>query len=247
MSLCTFPRLAPIPSIALLFGLFGAVAGCGNATISVPPSTDAAVTDVPPAQTDVPVVADLGPGCRLSDGSFCAMAASCPSPDGCNTCSCGPNGVVACTARACVDAGPPVDATCAIECAAPPPGCHYEGPSSCSPPTCPRLVCGDAGAPIVCLGHGVGSFPTFDRSCHTDTDCFVAMHQTDCCGSIVAMGLSASQRVAFEAAETLCDRMYPSCACDPRPPFADDGRSGSAATIAVRCDAGVCGSFVAAF
>ena len=247
MSPRTFPRLAPISAFAWLFGLFGAVAACGGATVSLPPSTDAAVADVPRAPTDVPVVADHGPGCRLSDGSFCAVGASCPSPDGCNACSCGPNGVVACTARACVDAGPPVDATCATECAAPPPGCHYEGPSSCSPPTCPRLVCGDAGAPIVCLAHGVGSFPTFDRSCHNDIDCFVAMHQTDCCGSIVAMGLSASQRVAFDAAERVCEGMYPPCMCAPHPPLADDGRYGTVETVAARCGAGVCTSFVAPF
>ena len=239
------PRMLPtlpLAPLALLFALFG----CGGTAVSVPPSTDSGVADVPDAPTDVPVVADLGAGCRLSDGTFCALGASCPSPDRCNTCSCGPNGSVQCTLRACVDAGPPVDATCSVECAAPPPGCHYEGPVSCTPPSCPRLVCADAGAPIAC-GGSVGTFPTFDRSCNAPSDCFVATHQTDCCGNSRAMGLNASQRTAFEAAEAICAPMYPACGCPARPPVADDGSVGNFSTmIAVDCRAGLCTSYVPA-
>jgi hypothetical protein len=241
------PRSLPLPltTFPLLFTLLGAALGCGGTAVSVP-STDSGVVDVPDAPTDVPVVADLGAGCRLSDGTFCAAGASCPSPDRCNTCSCGPNGSVQCTLRACVDAGPPVDAVCAVECAAPPPGCHYEGPVSCTPPSCPRLVCADAGAPIVC-GGSVGSFPTFDRSCNVASDCFVATHQTDCCGNSRAMGLNVSQRAAFQSAEAICAPMYPACGCPARPPVADDGNVGTFSTmIAVDCRSGLCTSYVPA-
>ncbi|MBI5516010.1 MAG: hypothetical protein HY909_19665 [Deltaproteobacteria bacterium] len=34
---------------------------------------------------------------------------------------------------------------CAISCAPPPPGCRYEGPVTCMPPSCGRLVCADGG------------------------------------------------------------------------------------------------------
>jgi hypothetical protein len=39
------------------------------------------------------------------------------------------------------DAGP--DALCQVSCAAPPPGCHYDGSPTCDPPACPPLVCSD--------------------------------------------------------------------------------------------------------
>ncbi|MBK6533738.1 MAG: hypothetical protein IPF99_30375 [Deltaproteobacteria bacterium] len=197
------PLPLPLSTFALLLTLLGAAFGCGGTAVSVP-STDSGVADVPDAPTDVPVVADLGAGCRLSDGSFCAVGASCPSPDRCNTCSCGPDGSVQCTLRACVDAG----------------------------------------APIVC-GGSVGSFPTFDRSCNAASDCFVARHQTDCCGNSRAMGLNVSQRAAFEAAEAICAPMYPACGCPARPPVADDGNVGNFSTmIAVDCRAGLCTSYV---
>lgn len=61
--------------------------------------------------------ADGGPGgrdvagdsltfCTLSGGGTCAVGASCPAGDGCNSCSCSADGRLACTERACApDAG----------------------------------------------------------------------------------------------------------------------------------------------
>jgi hypothetical protein len=45
-------------------------------------------------------------GCSSKCGNGHAAGESFPSADGCNTCSCGADGTVACTTRACVDAGP---------------------------------------------------------------------------------------------------------------------------------------------
>jgi hypothetical protein len=64
------------------------------------------------------------PGCRLPDGSICPPGASCPAGDGCNSCRCDPSGALACTERACVDAGP----------MPPPRGCR--GPSDCPSGMC---------------------------------------------------------------------------------------------------------------
>lgn len=150
---------------------------------------------------------------------------------------------------------PGTDVTCQVECAAPPPGCHYEGSASCNPPRCPPLMCpSDAGpdvvdatpdAAIVCSGGAATSFPTFDRSCRGDADCFVAQHQTDCCGNSRAMGLAVSQRDAFAAAERVCSAMFPGCGCPARPPVADDGMTAvSPATIVAACRSGLCTSFV---
>lgn len=65
-----------------------AAIGCGS-TVVVPPAVDGGVV------------------CRFPDGGECRPGQSCPSPDGCNTCACSADGTLACTARACVDAGPP--------------------------------------------------------------------------------------------------------------------------------------------
>jgi len=48
---------------------------------------------------------DAGAPCALGDGRFCPQGQRCPAPDGCNTCTCGPQGL-ACTEIACLDAGP---------------------------------------------------------------------------------------------------------------------------------------------
>lgn len=191
---------------------------------------------------------DAGPGCQLSDGRICPVGMSCPAGDGCNTCTCQTNGRAVCTLRACrVDAGAtdvPRD-TCIPECPAPPPGCHYEGPISCSPPSCGRLVCADAGTEIRCGAGGGGSFPTFDRSCRASSDCYVAIHQTDCCGNSRAMGINASQRDAFERAEMICQPMYPRCGCPARPPVTDDGMTATfSSMIPVECRSGICTTFV---
>lgn len=66
-----------------------AAGGCGSTVVAPPPPVDGGVV------------------CRFPDGTECRPGQSCPSPDGCNTCGCSGDGVLACTARACVDGGPP--------------------------------------------------------------------------------------------------------------------------------------------
>lgn len=50
------------------------------------------------------------------DGSTYAMGASFPSSDGCNSCSCGENGEVACTLRACAPTLPVTQCAQASDC-----------------------------------------------------------------------------------------------------------------------------------
>jgi hypothetical protein len=101
-------------------GLCLALSGCG-ASVSLS-STDGGadsgadagdVTDAPilvdrPPSMDVPIRPDSGPppACVLPGGGLCPVGASCPAGDGCNTCTCGPGGLLGCTARFCpMDAG----------------------------------------------------------------------------------------------------------------------------------------------
>lgn len=45
------------------------------------------------------------PACVLPGGGMCPVGMTCPAGDGCNTCTCGAGGTLACTERGCVDGG----------------------------------------------------------------------------------------------------------------------------------------------
>jgi hypothetical protein len=102
-----------------------------------------------------------------------------------------------------------------------------------------------ADAAISCSGGGAASFPVFSSACNTAADCVVAVHQTDCCGNQRGLGLNASQRAAFDAAEAVCRPMYPRCGCPTRGILCDDERwTFGADMIGVDCRAGRCTTFV---
>jgi len=89
------------------------------------------------------------------------------------------------------------------------------------------------------------AFPTFDKSCSSDSDCVVVEHQINCCGTFAAWGISAADKTAFDDAEATCERSYPGCGCAATPTKADDGKTSVAAgDIGVGCTAGVCLSFI---
>jgi hypothetical protein len=116
-------------------------------------------------------------------------------------------------------------------------GCRYE-PDPTSPCSCGMLVC-DGG---VCCGTTceTPAFPDFERACETDSGCFVALHQSDCCGTFVALGLATGERERFTGAEASCESMYPGCGCAARPTSADDGTSCLDASPSVACVDGFC-------
>lgn len=114
-------------------GLALALSACGGSVVTPIPLGDAS-PDRPDVQSP----------CALGNGQVCPRGSSCPSPDGCNTCFCDANGLLACTARACVDAGPP--------------GCTLPNGSRCAVgQTCPAgdgcnvCACGEGGI-LACTG-----------------------------------------------------------------------------------------------
>jgi len=233
-----------LPSLLLV-----SLAACGPSTSTQTPA-DAAVeaaTDGPPAdRCNSADLAPLPPGCRVINPDPCTGRGTVVCPDG---------GVDVPAADAADAAADVAMDLCMIECPAPPPGCRYQGPVTCSPRSCGTLVCPDAGAdagadatgdvPISCSGSGGSSFPTFSSACGAADDCVVAVHQTDCCGNQRGLGIAASQRAAFEAAEAVCRPMYPRCGCPTRGILCDDERwTFSADTVGVACRAGRCTTFV---
>lgn len=133
----------PLCSFALV-----AVLGCGSTVIVAPSGADSGTTPADTGSTpidagappvdrvtpvlDVPPIVDVSRDCILANGVRCPAGQACS--DGCNTCYCpADGGPVACTARACIDAGPPggcrsrADCGSDQECNFSEPGCGMTG------------------------------------------------------------------------------------------------------------------------
>jgi hypothetical protein len=80
----------------------------------------------------------------------------------------------------------------------------------------------------------------FEKGCTTPDACAFGMHQTDCCGSLAAIGFNHNQTAAFQAAEMAWDATCPACGCAPRVPLAEDGKMCMMASMTVTCDNGRC-------
>jgi len=107
---------------------------------------------------------------------------------------------------------------------------------------------GDVDAPpgsvdLVCESHGT-TFPALDKACTVATDCFIAQHMIDCCGTFDAIGFNVASQAAFGSAETQCAMAYPGCGCASRPTMAEDGRTTVDGTISVRCESQQCRTYV---
>lgn len=85
---------------------------------------------------------------------------------------------------------------------------------------------------------------SFDKTCTTEKDCFVAFHQINCCGTFVAVGLSTAVQTSFESAESLCQESYPLCGCASMPTVAEDDNTGPHEKILARCANDQCESYV---
>jgi hypothetical protein len=99
--------------------------------------------------------------------------------------------------------------------------------------------------PVACYPQNPPLFPSFDKTCQARSDCEIAMHRIDCCGSEAAIGISNSVRMSFDTAEATCRGQYPPCRCAARPPVAEDGNSATDPTrIDIACTRNQCTTFV---
>jgi len=100
----------------------------------------------------------------------------------------------------------------------------------------------DAGGDVAvqCTGDSP-MFPAFDKACTEPGECAIGLHQVDCCGNRVAVGLAATAKAAFDAAEAVCEEQYPKCGCPQGPVVAEDGSQAfDPADVAVTCVFGAC-------
>ena len=110
-------------------------------------------------------------------------------------------------------------------------------------------VARDAGvdaATNACTATGAcaGPFPPFDDRCVRIDDCVLVQHTVSCCGSRIAIGIRASQKTAFDAAEatwraTNCQEV---CDCKAAPLCDDVGHACGPTGARAECSAGRCRS-----
>lgn len=85
-----------------------------------------------------------------------------------------------------------------------------------------------------------------DRSCTSASDCFAAVHQTNCCGQREFIGIRTSAQSQYQDLEPRCEATYPACGCAEGQPTTDDGsKIQFSATPSVTCLQGVCTTFAA--
>jgi len=76
---------------------------------------------------------------------------------------------------------------------------------------------------------------SLDGSCSVDEDCRILVHQFNCCGDTVAIGVNLAQSESAAADEVICRDTYPHCGCPTHQTTTDSGESvafGSEANVA---------------
>jgi hypothetical protein len=169
----------------------------------------------------------------------CGAGEYCCNPS-CSVCA--PAGG-ACDAKLCLPPGEPCgNTTCGAGEYCCNPSCSVCAPAGGA---CDAKLCLPPGD-VQCTGDTSNSkFPSFDNSCTSPAACVIKFHQINCCGTRIALGISASASAAFDQAEAACEAMYPGCGCAALPTKAEDGKAvEDTSMIKVDCKAGTCQTFV---
>ena len=118
------------------------------------------------------------------------------------------------------------------------PGCHGDRAAACNNTNdaAPTSGC-DV---VMCSGSNI-SFPTFDKTCTSPADCAIGIHQTNCCGATLAIGMTKAEQARFAADEKICIDQYPLCGCPAIPTITEDGQSADPGKmIVVECQSNRC-------
>lgn len=108
---------------------------------------------------------------------------------------------------------------------------------------------GTAGGDTGGTGGGTGGCASLDapaKACSTDADCVTVLHQLNCCGTHVALGISKSAAAAYQTLEATCSADFPQCGCATEATKAEDGKTAAdfSASIPVACNAGKCETYI---
>ncbi|HEY3817686.1 MAG TPA: hypothetical protein VGL81_10965 [Polyangiaceae bacterium] len=87
----------------------------------------------------------------------------------------------------------------------------------------PDVSAGDAGY-LACMSAS-GQVDDSLETCQADTDCTLREEQTDCCGSILYVGINTASAAAFGACESAWVAHFPGCGCAPGASKTEDGKT----------------------
>lgn len=62
------------------------------------------------------------------------------------------------------------------------------------------------------------------KACKSDADCVIKQEQTDCCGTILYVGIASPSASAFDACEAAWLAHFPACGCDSGQTKTEDGK-----------------------
>jgi hypothetical protein len=81
---------------------------------------------------------------------------------------------------------------------------------------------GDAGD-LACMDAS-GHLDASLKACQSDTDCVIKQEQTDCCGTLLYVGVRATSAAAFDTCEAAWVAHFPACGCDSNQTGTEDGK-----------------------
>jgi len=91
-------------------------------------------------------------------------------------------------------------------------------------------------------GTDAGLFSNVITGCTLAAGCVVVLHQVDCCGTTVAIGINHASRMAFDQDEAQWRASCPACGCAAQPTIAENGRPCDLMTCTVSCTNNLCRS-----
>jgi hypothetical protein len=76
---------------------------------------------------------------------------------------------------------------------------------------------------LACMD-GSGQVDGSLKACKSDADCVIKQEQTDCCGTILYVGINSTSASAFDACEAAWLAHFPACGCDSGQTKTEDGK-----------------------
>jgi hypothetical protein len=88
---------------------------------------------------------------------------------------------------------------------------------------------GDAGY-LACMSAS-GQLDVSLKTCQSNADCVIQQEQTDCCGTILYVGVSSGSVAEFDACEAAWVAHFPGCGCASNKTTTEDGKTTSLGAV----------------
>ena len=77
---------------------------------------------------------------------------------------------------------------------------------------------------LACMSES-GQLDGLLKACQSDSDCVIEQEQTDCCGTILYVGVDTASVAAFSACEAAWVAHFPGCGCASNQTKTEDGKA----------------------